>query len=172
MADKYLKQASGKIVEQEVLQSSLGAGSAGKLIGLDGTGRLDETFMPVGIGAEVKIFEATENLAGGNWVNIYDDSGILKVRKADATTSGKEAHGFVLAPVDIGVDTNATVYFTGINDELSGLTGGVDRYLSATTAGACTATPPAASGNIVQRIGTRLSATEVVFSPMISILIA
>jgi len=43
-------------------------------------------------------------------------------RKADATTAGKEANGFVLSAVTLG--NNATVYFDGTDTQLSSLTPG------------------------------------------------
>src|SRR3989304_8755821 len=77
--------------------SSAGAGDVGKLPSLDGSGKLDTSFMPVGIGADTAAIATSESLAAGDFVSIWDNTGAA-VRKADATTAGKEAHGFVLAP--------------------------------------------------------------------------
>ena len=118
--------------------------------------------MPVGIGADSKILPASENLAAGDLVNVWTDTGTAKARKADATVAGKEANGFVLAAVTLG--QNATVYFDGTNTQLSGLTPGAVYYLS-TTAGGVTTTPPSGSGNVVQRVGRAVSATELTFEP-------
>lgn len=155
MADKYLKNASGSLAEVEGLTSSSGAGDAGKIPALDSGGKLDLSMMPTGIGADTATIEASENLAAGDLINIYDASG-AKCRKADATIAGKEAHGFVLSTVTSGA--NATVYFEGSNDQVSGLTPGV-QFLS-TTAGAATNTAPSSSGNIVQKVGVATSATN------------
>lgn len=138
--------------------TSAGAADAGKIPALGGDGRLDTTFMPPGIGADTKIIAASEALAAGDFVNVWNSTG-AKVRKADATTSGKEAHGFVLAAVSNGA--NATVFFEGPNTAVSGQTPG-PVYLS-TTAGLATATPPSATGNVVQRIGVAVGATEINF---------
>lgn len=138
--------------------SSAGAGDAGKLPALDGTGRLDNSFMPAGIGADTKILVASEALAAGDFVNVWNSTG-AKARKADATTSGKEAHGFVLSAVSNGA--NATVYFEGPNTAVTGQTPG-PVFLS-TTAGLATATAPAGSGNVVQRLGVAVAATEINF---------
>jgi hypothetical protein len=162
MADKYLKQVSGVFTEQEAKASSGGAGDAGKIIALDPTGRIDGSMMPVGIGAETKTLQASENLADGDFVNIFNDTGTVKARKADATTPGKEANGFVLAAVVLG--GSAVVYLDGINTHLVGLTAGSVYYLS-TTAGTVTDTSPSGTGNVVQRIGRALSATEIDFDP-------
>ncbi len=163
MAKKYLEISSGRTKEREVTVTSAGAANAGDMVGLDATGKLDNSVLPTGIGAETKILPASEDLAAGDFVNAWEDAGTLSVRKADASTQGKQADGFVLAAVTTGND--ATVYTAGINDQLSGLTGGPTMFLSATTPGDATATAPTASGNIVQTIGTRLSATEIAFEP-------
>ena len=162
MAQKFLRLLSGVISELEALVTSAGAGDAGKIPALDATGKLDNSFMPVGIGADSKILPASENLAAGDLVNVWNDSGTAKARKADATTAGKEANGFVLSAVTLG--NNATVYFDGTDTQLSSLTPGAAYYLAA-TAGGVTDTPPSGSGNVLQRVGRALSATELTFEP-------
>lgn len=163
MADKYLKRDSSSGYKQEVeaTVTSAGVGNAGDIVALDGTGKLSETVMPVGIGAETKILPATENLSAGDLVNIYDASGTPSCRKADAATSGKEANGFVLASVTTGQD--ATVYTAGINTGLTSLTGGSRYYLSDVTAGAVTATPVTGTGKAHQYVGKALSSSEIEF---------
>lgn len=159
MADKYLYNNAGTISEKAAITASAGAGDTGKIPGLDASGRLDNSFMPVGIGADTAVVQASEALSAGDYVNIWNSSGSPRVRKADATTAGKEAHGFVLSAVSSGA--NATVYFESTNTGVTGQTAGVV-YLS-TTAGAGTATPPSGSGNVVQRIGFAVSATAMNF---------
>jgi len=158
MADKYLYNNQGTLTEKQATVVSTGATDAGKIVALDSTGKLDNSLMPVGIGADTKVLPASENLAAGNFVNVFNDAGTTKVRKADATVAGKEANGFVLSAVTAGND--ATVYFEGTNNQLSGLTGGTMYFLS-TTAGGVTSTAPSGSGNIVQKVGRALSATEI-----------
>ena len=157
-AKKFLRLVNGVLTEIFGVQTSAGAGNAGDLVSLDDTGRIDNSMMPVGIGADTYTITASETLAAGDWVNVWNDSG-AKVRKADATTAGKEAHGFVLAAVTSG--TPATVYFEGTNTQVSGQTPGAV-YLQ-TTAGTGGATIPGASGNVVQQIGVAVSATAVNF---------
>lgn len=157
--NKYIKNSSGTLAEEAAIQSSAGAGDAGKIPALDASGRLDSSMMPAGIGADTASIAASENLSAGNLVNVWNDSGTPKVRKADATTAGKEAHGFVLAAVT--APAAATVYFEGPNTALSGLTAG-NLYLS-TTAGGTTSTAPSAAGNVVQRVGVAVSATVLNF---------
>jgi len=157
-AKKFLRLVNGVLTEIFGVQTSAGAGNAGDLVSLDDSGRIDNSMMPVGIGADTATITASETLAAGNWVNVWDNSG-AKVRKADATTAGKEAHGFVLAAVTSG--NPATVYFEGTNTQVTGQTPGAV-YLQ-TTAGTGGATIPSASGNVVQQIGVAVSATAVNF---------
>lgn len=149
------------------VDESAGAGDAGKTVILDSTGRIDDSMMPVGIGADTAIIEASEALAAGDFVNVWNDSG-AKVRKADATTAGKEAHGFVLAAVSSAA--NATVYFEGTNTQVTGMTPG--NVFLATTAGVATSTAPSASGNVVQRLGFAVSATAINFEAQQPIVLA
>lgn len=136
--------------------SSAGAGDASKLVALDGSGRIDNTMMPAGIGPDTASIITSEALAAGDFVNIWNSTG-AKVRKADATVAGKEAHGFVLAGAAAGAA--ATVYFEGTNTGVTGQTPG-PVFLS-TTAGVATATAPSTAGNVVQRIGFAVSATAI-----------
>lgn len=161
-AKSFLRLIAGRITEIAGLVTSAGAADDGKIPALDSTGRLDISMMPVGVAAETKSMPCSENLADGDFVDIYNAAGTLKCRKADATASGKEADGFVLASYLSGA--TAVVYLEGTNTHVSGLTLGSRYYLS-TTAGTPTDTPPSASGNVVQYIGTALSATELTFEP-------
>lgn len=161
MADKYISLENGALTEVEALDTSAGGGDAGKIPALDGSGRLSSTMMPVGIGADTKSIEAGENLAAGDLVNVYDDSG-QKVRKADAS-NGRRAHGFVLSSVTSGQP--ATVYFEGMITGLTSLTPGDTMFLSAGTAGEAADSPPSDPGDIVQEIGAAVSTTEISFEP-------
>ena len=167
MADKYLYNNAGTVTEKAAIITSAGAGDSGKVIALDATGRLDSSFMPVGIGADTQVITASEALAAGDWVNVWNSTG-AKVRKADATTAGKEAHGFVLSAVSSSA--SATVYFEGTNTAVTGQTPGVV-YLG-TTAGLGTNTAPSSTGNVVQRIGFATSATTVNFQSQLPIVLA
>lgn len=171
MADKYLKwDSSGKQnKEVEFTTSSAGAGDSGKGVGLNAEGNIDETMLPTGVGPDVKSINASENLSAGDFVNVWDDVGTTKIRKADASSS-KRAHGFVLDAVTSG--SSGSVYFDGINDQLTGLTGGSMYYLSDTTAGGNLDTPPSDTGDLVQELGVAISATEITFEPTMPIELA
>ena len=168
MADKYIDNNSGVLTEKSGTTASLGAGDAGKIVALDSSGRLDQTMMPVGVVPETASITASEALTAGNLVNVYSNAGTANCRKADATTAGKEAHGFVLTSVSSGA--TALVYFEGTNTALSGLTPG-KQYLS-TTAGSTTTTAPSSSGNVVQVVGYAVSATAMSFQSTLPIVLA
>lgn len=167
MADKYLYNNAGTTTEKEAITTSAGAGDAGKVAGLDASGRWDSSMMPVGLGADTASITASEALAAGDLVNVWNSTG-AKVRKADATVAGKEAHGFVLAAVLI--TAAATVYFEGTDTGVTGLTPGV-QFLS-TTAGTSSSTPPSGSGNVVQRVGFATAATALNFQSLEPIVLA
>jgi hypothetical protein len=161
--NKYISNNAGSLTEVAAIQTSAGAGDAGKIPALDSTGRLDATLMPVGIGADTATIAASENLAAGNFVNIYDSTGALdgsgaRARKSDGSAAGKEVHGFVLSAVTSG--ENALVYFEGPNTQVTGATPGVV-FMSATTPGGFTSTAPTTAGHVVQRIGVATSATSI-----------
>lgn len=193
---KFIKNAAGQLAEEAALTTSAGAGDAdrvpalnasgvldltivngkassagvgdaNKLVALDGAGRIDNTMMPAGIGADTASIITSEALAASDFVNIWNSTG-AKVRKADATVAGKEAHGFVLAGAAAGAP--ATVYFEGTNTGVTGQTPG-PVFLS-TTAGLATATAPSAAGNVVQRIGFAVSATAVNFQSQTPVTLA
>lgn len=161
-AKKFLRLVAGVLTEILGAQTSAGVANAGDVVSLDDTGRIDNSMMPVGIGADTAVIQASEALAAGNYVNVWDSAGSPRVRKADATAAGKPAHGFVLAAVANG--GNATVYFEGTNTQVSGQTAGA--VFLQTTAGAGGATVPSAAGNVVQKIGVAVSATAVNFEPL------
>lgn len=159
--DKFFYNNAGTLKEKAAIQTSAGAGDAGKIIALDSSGAIDISMMPAGISAEVVVAASSENLSTGNFVNLYDNAGTINVRKADATTNAKPAHGFVLASTTS--PASATVYLISAkNTGVTGLTVGLDYYLS-TTPGGVVSTAPSASGNIVQKLGRAISATSLPF---------
>lgn len=157
-AKKFLRLVSGKITEIVATVVSAGAPNDGDLVALDSTGKLDLSVLPTGVGPDIKMIEASENIGPGKYVNIWDDGGNTKVRLADNSNS-REAHGYLKDAVTTG--NMASVYFEGANPGLSGLTGGVRQYLA--TAGGVTTTPPtvASGAQISQLVGIAISATEI-----------
>lgn len=165
---KFLTNNAGQITESTSIGSSAGAADTTKIPHLDAAGKLDQSFMPTGIGADTQVITASEALAAGDFVNIWNSTG-AKARKADASTAGKEAHGFVLSAVSNGAA--ATIYFEGSNSQVTGQTPGVV-YLSDTVPGGATTTAPSGAGKAVQRIGFATSATNINFQSNPPIILA
>lgn len=171
-ANKVVALNALGILDSTIVNSkntSAGASDAGKIGALDASGRWDVSMMPVGIGADTASIVASEILAAGDLVNIWNDGGIAKVRKADGSTAGKEANGFVLTGV--AALASATVYFEGTNTQCTGLTPGV-QFLSGTIAGKSLPTAATGTGKIVQRVGFAISATAMNFDQNDPILLA
>jgi hypothetical protein len=167
MPDKFLQHdAAGGFREVEATATG-GAGQASKIPALDLSGRLDPTMMPTGIGAETSAIEAFGALAAGDFVNVFNDGGVAKVRKADASSGVAPANGFVLAAFLTG--ETATVYWGGLNNQVTGLTPGM-HFLS-TTPGLSNHVAPSSTGNIVQRLGFAVSSTVINFQPQDPILL-
>ena len=155
---RFLRYLNGKPAEADALQTSTGVSDADKIVATGADGKLDVSLMPSSLTVQTKVAPASEDLAAGDLVNLWDDTGTVKARLADASTS-RMAHGYVKAGSLTGA--NATVYLEGVNDQLSGLTAG-DVWLG--ESGAVTQTPPATvSGRISQLVGTGLAATEMDF---------
>lgn len=157
-ANKYISNASGIKTEVQANDTSAGVGDAGKIVALNSSGVIDSTMMPPGSEVQARAIPASENLTAGDFVNLWNDAGTLKARKADGDSVTTQAHGYVLN--NVTSPANATVYLSeGINTALAGLTAGTTYYLS-TTAGGVTSTAPSGSGDIVQEVGVAISATE------------
>lgn len=159
MAGDYLKLGSTGVEEASAVDESAGAGDAGKIVKLGEDGLLDDTMMPEGVGADVVVVPAGETIADNDLVNLYDDSGTVKARKANATDTTKPCHGYVKTGANQG--SNVTVYMSGYNTG-SGLTPGSSYYLG-TTGGTKTTSIPSTAGNIMQKIGWAISATQIKF---------
>jgi hypothetical protein len=168
MANKYIAMVAGLLTEVAALVTSAGAGDAGKIVALDSSGKLDTSLMPTGVGADTQAIATSESLAAGDLVNVFNSTG-AKVRKADSSVSGKEAHGFVLAVFTH--PTTATVYFEGSNTQVSGLTPGV-QYLDPANPGKSTNTAPTTAGQVVQRVGFATAAAVLNFQSEVPVLLA
>lgn len=156
-AHKVIQLAStGVQSEYAGKNASAGAGDAGEFIIADSTGKIDATFLPNGIAADSVVLVAGEALAAGDFIYI---SGTSTALKADASAAAKAARGYVLASVLNG--GNATVYFDESNSSVTGLTPGATYYLSGTTPGGVTTTPPTTAGQIMQQLGFAVSATNI-----------
>lgn len=123
-------------------------------------GRLHESFMPIGIAPEVKVCLAYETLAANNLVNFFNDEGVTKARKADAS-NGRFAHAFVKTPVSAGQE--GTFYMEGSITGLTGKTRGARQYLSADNPGLMVENIDSSAGEYIQHVGIATDTTEVNF---------
>jgi len=161
MAQGFIAVVSGKLKQVFGITSSAGAGDAGKLPALDGTGKLDNSFFPTGLGQNSVSATASEALSAGNFVNLFNNTGALGVRKAD-NSNGRPAHGYVTAAV-ASAATAQVFRLNTVNASRTGLTAGSEYWLG--TAGDVISTPldPAAdTGKLMQYLGIAKSATELV----------
>lgn len=135
-------------------QTSAGAGDAGSIVALNSAGQIDITMFPGGLANQI-IAVCSEDLPAGCPVNLYDAAGTPKLRKADATSSGKRCHGFTQQAFTSG-DT-ATAFRDGEITGLTGLTSGAEYYLSTTAGGLALVAAVAGyttAGMLIQHLGT------------------
>lgn len=158
-ANKYLEHDGNGGTREVVPATTGGGGDANKVAALDANGQLTLPMMPTGIGADTVVVASSENLSAGDLVNLWDDGGTIKARKADATSAGKEAHGFTKDAVTS--PANATVYRDGNNGAVTGQTPG--KHFLSTTAGQSSTTAPSSTGNVVQPVGFCTLATNINF---------
>lgn len=163
--EKILKANPSGGIDEAITVQQGGSSNADKIASLNNNGRWPLSMMPTGIGPEVARLETRANLSAGNFVSIVAGTGghvgEYVVVQADASNKSRPAHGFVKESHIIG--TRATVYLSGINDQLTGVTPATP-YLS-TTAGEMTTTAPTGVGEYVQILGTPVSSTSIFFEP-------
>ncbi len=159
-SNKYIALIEGKF--KEVFGSVTGTPNA--IPAGDPTGRLDISWMPIGVAAETVVAVTSENLVAGDFVNLYlNAAGVITLRKADATNNTKPANGFVTAGTT--APASATMYILGVNNGyLAGLTIGNKYVLSKTTPGGLTEISAFAAaqvaGNIIQEIAIATTVTN------------
>jgi len=159
MAQKFMHLEGGKKKLKEATVTSAGVGNAGDIPALDAGGKLSESVMPAGVSADVITAEASEALVAGDYVNVWNDGGTLKARKAD-NSNGRDAIGYVKA--GFAVTETAEIYNEGPNANAPTGTVGDRAYLG--TAGGVITTPldPATDGGkIHQYIGKYVGANEI-----------
>ena len=106
---------------------------------------------------------ASETLAPGAMVNIWDNAGVANLRNANATDATKPVDGFTVFGAVAG--TWADIWGSGnVIKNLAGLTPGAQYWLS-TTGGQITLAAPATTGNWDQQVGKALSPTSLFFNP-------
>ena len=108
-------------------------------------------------GKNCSVITASENLAAGALVNVWNNGGVSSVRNATAATAGYECDGFVLQAVT--APASCVVYFSGSNTAVAGLAAGLPHFLS-NSPGQLTTTAPFGPGNVVQEIGKATSSNS------------
>ena len=104
-------------------------------------------------------FVAFEALPANSWVNLFDSSGVIKMRLAIANDPTKLANGFVGAAVASGA--SGLFSDNGLNALTVANTS--DVWLSDTTAGTMTTTRPTAPGSCSQYLGKAMKGLGVRF---------
>lgn len=159
---KFLTVTAGGLTQESAINTSAGAADGGKIIKLDAGGKIDSTMLPLEAGSEFDVV-ASENLSQGDVINLFNDSGTLKARKADATDGTKPGDGYAVEAISSAGTGTIHVGNGTLTKTSHGFTLGARLYL-ATTAGAMTETPPSGSGNLVQRVGKVIDANTVAFT--------
>lgn len=174
MADFYLEldTTTGLLRRREATDVG-GTGRGGRIVALRSDGTLDASMLPNSSAVVVNIV-ANEALNAGDFVNVFHNGTERRVRRANAVSTTAPAHGFVLASATAG--SEVSVYFSGLNSQaprgsLTAADVGRRVFLSASTAGAYTLTPPNNVNNIVQQLGiiaavdTTNNIISIVFDP-------
>jgi hypothetical protein len=106
---------------------------------------------------------ASENIAFGAAINLFNNGGVLGARNANATNNTKPCDGFCSTSGGITAGSVGEVIVCGGTTTITGLVLGTRYYLS-TSNGQVTAVAPVAAGNIEQYLGVALSTTTLLFN--------
>lgn len=166
--NKYLERtSSGDHHQRASVNSTAGVADANKIVSLNAFGYLDPSMIQ---GESVESFVAFEAIAAGDLVNVFDDGGTAKVRKATNTGEATRAHGF--APSSILITATGDIYmWSATIAGLSGLTVG-GRYVLGTAGGVLIASSsPTADSTIVQQVGVAKTTTVFEFNADMTVII-
>ena len=161
MPDRYytFDTTLNEKVSKEAIDASAGSADAGKIPALNAQGKLDESLLPVFDSAS---YEASENLSAGDLVNLFNDGGVTKMRRADRTNQ-RQADGYVRDNINSG-DTG-TMYRDG---EVTGKTFaaadiGKSLYLDVTGQPSVGANDADTAGQYRQKVGRVETTTSMQF---------
>jgi hypothetical protein len=156
--NKYIAINSNGIPEEVISnQTSAGAGDAGKIVALNALGEIDNSMLP---NVEALSVILAEDVISGNMINLFDDAGTLKARKADGSTNKYYVDGFVKVSGTAGA--SIIVYGEGVVPK-TGLTPGARYFLSTTTPGDIVTSVTTTAGTALQYVGKATSATTLLF---------
>ena len=103
---------------------------------------------------------ASVAIAAGQIINLFSDAGVIKARLANASGADTMAHGIANNAAAVGAQFEMQ-WLSGYVTSISGMTVGIQYWLS-TTAGAVQNLPPTAAGTIQQQIGFSLAADKMI----------
>lgn len=107
---------------------------------------------------------ASEAIAFGAMIHIFNSAGIANVRNANATNNTKPCRGYCSTPGGIAAGTVGEIILGAGVATVGGVTPGASYYLS-TANGLLAAAPAAAAGNIEQFLGFGLTGNSVLILP-------
>ncbi len=143
------------------IASSTGASDAGKIVKLNESGLIDATMLGSAPSAT-----AGEAITSGDLVYLYNDSGTVKLAKADASAANGSKRAMAIA-VTSGQSGSPVSYVTnGLATRTTHGYGapGTQLYLSAAAPGDCASAPPSSSGYLVQAVGVVKDDNTIQFS--------
>lgn len=161
----YLDLGTDGIQQRKAPATAGGAGNENKIPELNGSGVLPESMLPSSALGGTTIVNATADgaISQHDLVEVFNDSGTIKARKADATSgTARPATGRANAAAVDAAAVEVTVGPHSYNAGTHGLTLGADNpiFLSK-TAGGRTQTPPLASGELTQVVGYAVTSTTI-----------
>jgi hypothetical protein len=174
----YLNIVSGKIKQLAALMTGGTPAQGGQIIASNDQGFLDVTFLPPGVGPETitAVVDASNTLMPGNFVyidtrNTTQATAFLATALGTAGVAAKPAMGFVLTQFNPG--SLATIYtISQRNTAITGLTPGLDYFLSTSVPGGITTTVPTARYHVWQYIGRADTDRSIIFSEKLAIELA
>lgn len=107
--------------------------------------------------------QASEAIVAGNFVNVCNTAGNLRVRKARANDPLTFANAF--APAAISSGASGRCIFGGWNLNITVAAPAAEVWLSDAAGGAFVTTPPTASGSIIQPLGVAIAGVGINFTP-------
>ena len=158
-ADKIASTNENGYFDPTLLNASQtgGASYPNVIVQTDAAGHIPESFYGDGVGATTFTAIASEAIGSGKNVNEWVDSGVLKVRLADAS-GGKPSFGFTKAAFASGA--TVTYYREGSVPTTGATVGPV--YLG-TLGGFTSTAPEEGSGYILQPLGNAYSSTIIYY---------
>jgi len=156
--------ANGDVAEYTPVETSAGSADGGKFGVLNtATGRFDISMMPAELEVETLDLPCSENVSAGDYLNVWNDTGTLKFRKADASAIGKKADFYTLESKTTGQTVRG--HKGGLNNQVTGKTAGDEQFLSDSTPGGTVtkANIPTTTNHIRQYLG-KATATDVIYS--------